>query len=93
MLLLVMIGALALAGVIGSVIFRFGRARAARREIRGDRRAIWDQVDLHRPSRQLFPADNAPGRNDDPSRAPRVLDNPDARIEQMLARLARSAQT
>jgi hypothetical protein len=93
MLLLVMIGALALAGLIGSVIFRFSRARAARRKIRGSRRVIWDQVDLDRSSRQLFPADDAPGRNVDRSHAPRVLDNPDARIEEMLARLARSTQT
>jgi hypothetical protein len=46
-----MMGALVLAGVMGSAIFRFSRIRqAGRRQTRNDRRAIWDSVDTNRDS-------------------------------------------
>src|SRR4051812_16352865 len=45
MLLLVMMGALVIAGVLGSAIFRFGSGRRAGRQTRSDRRAIWESVD------------------------------------------------
>ena len=44
-LLIVIIGALSLAGLIGSAIFRFSSMRwAGRRDVGGDRREIWDPV-------------------------------------------------
>jgi hypothetical protein len=50
-LLLVVIGALALAGLIGSVVFRFGsRRRTSRRQKRGSQRVNWDAVAIDRPS-------------------------------------------
>jgi hypothetical protein len=79
MLLIVMMGALALAGVMGSAIFRFGSMRqAGRRQPRGDRRAIWDSADTDRPSPR-FP------------RELRQANDPNDRIAAMLAQLSKSA--
>lgn len=97
MLLLTMAGALALAGITASLIFRFGRARVAQPEVRGDHRAIWDSVDTKRRSPSIFPAEDMPiWRRDSPRnlpRDPRAPDDPERRVTEMLARLARSAQT
>jgi hypothetical protein len=57
-LLMVIIGALALAGLIGSAIFRFGSRRwTGGRDVRVDRRAIWDSVT---PSPVAYPSAGAP---------------------------------
>ena len=101
MLLLTMAGALALAGITASLIFRFGRARAMQPAMRGDRRAIWDSVQPERMSPSLFSDEDTPiWRRDVPSNPPRNLprdprapDDPERRVTEMLARLARSAQT
>jgi hypothetical protein len=59
-LLLVVIGALALAGLIGSVIFRFGsRRRSSRLKLRGSQRVNWDSVATDRPSPSNYPAPHA----------------------------------
>ena len=55
MLLLVMAGALALAGVTASLVFRFGRAQAIPLDARGDRRAIWDSIPTERTLPSMFP--------------------------------------
>src|SRR4051812_41696060 len=56
MLLIIVAGALTFAGLIGSAIFRFGSMRqAGRRQIRSDRRAIWDLADTDRPSPTAYP--------------------------------------
>ena len=92
MLLLVMIGALVLAGVMGSAIFRFGRIRqAGRRQNRSDRRAIWDSVDTERPSPPAYPRAEASMRGVDIPRELRQADDPNGRIAEMLARLSRGA--
>ena len=102
MLLLVMGAALALAGVTASLVFRFGRAQATRPAIRSDRRAIWDQVPTQRSSPSMFPDEDTPvwranvPRNvprDHVPHDPRAPDDPERRVTEMLARLARSAQT
>jgi hypothetical protein len=104
-LLLVVIGALALAGLIGSVVFRFGGRRRNKR--RGSRRVNWDAVALDRPSRSDYPRQRA---RMPPADVPRELPVPrelraandphagtandrveDDRITEMLARLARSS--
>ena len=104
MLLLAMAGALALAGITASLIFRFGRARLVQPESRGDRRTIWDTVDRRSPS--MLPDEDMmlwhdnPSRNNPPRnnparnlpRDPRAPDDPERRVTEMLARLARSAQ-
>jgi hypothetical protein len=95
MLLMVMAAALALAGVTASLVFRFGRARVVQPEIWGDGRAIWDSIDTDRssPSRSSppFPNENVPRWRDHVARDPRAPDDPVRRVEEMLARLARSA--
>jgi hypothetical protein len=103
MLLLVMVGALALAGVTASLVFRFGRAQAARPHIRSDRRAIWDQVDTPRSSPSMSPDEDMPiwranvprdhVPRDQIPHDPRAPDDPERRVTEMLARLARSAQS
>jgi hypothetical protein len=104
MLFLVMAGALAIAGITASLLFRFGRrARRRRLEVRRDRRAIWDSVhterSLHarRASPSMLPdedapAEDAPAWRRDAAQDPRAADDPQRRVTEMLSRLARSAQ-
>ena len=91
MLLLVMMGALVLAGVMGSAIFRFGSMR--RRQTRSDRRAIWDSVDTDRPSPPAYPKAEASRRKVDIPRELRQADDSNDRIAEMLARLSKGAVT
>jgi hypothetical protein len=94
MLLVVMMGALVLAGVMGSAIFRFGSMRqAGRRQTRGDRRAIWDSIDSDRPWPPAHPSADISMRRVDIPREPREADDPNDRIAEMLARLSKSAAT
>lgn len=91
-LLLVILGALALAGLIGGAVFRFGHLRwTGRHKIQIDRRAIWESANIDRRS---VPTDLTSGarigRDDIPWEL-RTEDDPNGRIEDMLARLARSA--
>jgi hypothetical protein len=90
MLLLALAGALALAGISASLIFRFGPRRP---EIRHDRRAIWDQVRSEPTSPSMFADDDMPVWRARVPRDPRAPDDPERRVTEMLARLARSAQT
>jgi hypothetical protein len=92
MLLMVIIGALSFAGLIGSAIFRFGSMRrASRRQIQGNRRAIWDLADTDRPSPMAYPRADVSMRRVDIPLKPREADDPNDRIAEMLARLSRSA--
>jgi hypothetical protein len=108
MLLMVMAGALALAGLIGAVMLRLSRARTPPYEIRDKWRAPWDPTPTERPSPPAFPRREAPMRYPREasmrpaevpmrraavSRDPRAPDDPDRRIAEMLERLARSATT
>lgn len=96
MLLIVIVGALSFAGLVASAIVRFGgKRRHDRREIRGDRRPIWDLERGDRPRPLPFPAEAARRPNIGAPRELRVADDADDqdRIAQMLARLARSAQS
>ena len=108
MLLLVMAGALALAGLTASVVFRFGRARAKQPEIRGSRRINWDSVPAS-SSPPMFPSDDVPmWRRDAPAdtsqdrrdarttrdrRDAHAPGDPERRVTELLSRLARSTQT
>jgi hypothetical protein len=92
MLLIIIAGALTFAGLIGSAIFRFGSMRqAGRRQIRSDRRAIWDLADTDRPSPTAYPRADMSMRRVDIPRELREADDPNDRIVEMLARLSRSA--
>jgi hypothetical protein len=92
MLLIIIAGALTFAGLIGSAIFRFGSMRqAGRRQIRGDRRAVWDLADTGRPSPTAYPRADVSMRRVDIPRELREADDPNDRIVEMLTRLSRSA--
>jgi len=99
-LLIVIVGALALAGLLASAIFRLSGARRTGRRATGlDGRVNWD---LARTSRRT-PPDETQGaaslRAVDVlpeagfSRDPRAAEDPNERIAQMLTRLARSTAT
>jgi hypothetical protein len=93
-LLIVIVGALSVAGLIGSAIFRFGGARRTnRRGVSGDRRTIWDSINTDRPPSPIYAGSNAAMPKADIPREPRAADDPNERMAQMLARLARSAAT
>lgn len=96
MLFLVMAGALTLAGLTASVIFRFGRARAKHSELRGSERINWDSIDTGHSSPPIFPNEQAPmRRRQAPAHAARnqpAFDDPERRVTELLSRLARSAQ-
>ncbi len=88
MLLAVIFGALCVAGLIASAIFKFGSARA--RNVKIDRRTIWDSVPDDSPAtRYHIPTAYMPRVS-----VPREERTPDNdKVTEMLARLARSAQT
>jgi hypothetical protein len=91
-LLLVIFGALALAGLIGSAVFRFGNLRwTGRRAIQIDRQALWETASVDRRSPPFDLDSGARIRRDDIPWELRTADDPNGRIEEMLARLARSA--
>jgi hypothetical protein len=91
-LLLVILGALALAGLIGSAVFRFGNLRwIGRRTIQVDRQAIWETANIDRRSPTVDLDSSARIRRDEIPWELRTADDPNGRIEDMLARLARSA--
>jgi hypothetical protein len=91
-LLIVMTGALALAGLVGGAVVRFGRMRSGRRELQRDRRAIWDSAMTDLATRPGFPSAGAPMPRLGIPDELRTADDPDQRIAHMLARLARSAR-
>ena len=109
-LLTIMISALALAGLVGGAILRFGgRNRRKEEEIDIDRRPVWDVEHAEHPL--PYPAPPVPAAAHLPNMQrpnmqrpntqrpnigrPRELRTvePDDSIKEMLARLARSAQT
>jgi hypothetical protein len=91
-LLLIILGALALAGLIGSAVFRFGNLRwSGRRTIQLDRQALWETANIDRRSPPVDFVAAARIRRDDIPWELRTADDPNGRIQEMLARLARSA--
>jgi hypothetical protein len=88
--LLAIIGALSLAGLTGGAIFGFsgGAWRSGRRGIGDDRRAIWDSAGTDRRPPPGFPGPGPRMRGADIPREPRA-DDPNRRIAEMLAQLAR----
>jgi hypothetical protein len=88
--LLAIIGALSLAGLMGGAIFGFsgGTWRSSRRGIGDDRRAIWDSADTDRRPLPGFPGPGPRMRGADIPCEPRS-DDPNRRIAEMLAQLAR----
>jgi hypothetical protein len=94
MLLIVIAGALAFAGVLATAVFRLGSLRrAGRRKIHGGRRAIWDSVDTGRPPPPPFGRGDVPVRRVDIPRKPREVDDASRRIAEMLAQLHEAGRT
>jgi hypothetical protein len=92
MLLVVIAGALAFAGITGATVFRFGRIRqAGRHKIRGDRRAIWDSADTDHRSPAPYTRGDVSMRRADIHSARREADDASRRIAEMLTQLRRSA--
>jgi hypothetical protein len=91
MLLTIAMGALSLAAVMGSALFRSGRTRRTgeRDESRGHRRVNWGSHGAGDLARSAYRNPNMPEGN--LPRDPRAADDPDRRIAEMLARLSRSA--
>jgi len=90
-LLTIMIAALALAGLVGGAIMRFSRRkREDGAELDLDRHPVWDPEYDNRPLRYPAAAGHRP--NIGRPRELRTVE-PDDTIKEMLARLARSAQT
>lgn len=91
-LLTIMVAALALAGLVAGAILRFGRRKGDEDEAQFDldRRPVWDREHSERPL--PYPTAAAPRPNIGRPRELRSVD-PDDSIKEMLARLARSAQT
>lgn len=97
-LLIAIVGALALAGLLASAIFRLSSTRGSgRRRNQVDRGVNWDLAGISRPTPSHDAGGAASWRHvvplpEDP-RDPRPASDPDERIAQMLTRLARSAAT
>jgi hypothetical protein len=89
MLLTVAMGALSLAVVMGSAIFRFGSRWTSERETRGRRRVNWGAAGVGDSTPSAYRDGRMPEGNI--PRDPRAADDPDRRIAEMLARLSRSA--
>lgn len=96
MLLTIMISALALAGLVGGAILKFGgRKRNREEEIDLGRRPPWEVEHNEHPlpyPAAPFTAPTTPRPNIGRPRELRTVE-PDDTIKEMLARLARSAQT
>jgi hypothetical protein len=94
MVLLAIIGALSLAGLMGGAIFRYGGGtwRSGRRDHGNDRRAIWDSAAIDRGPPPGFPHPRARRPGADIPREPRAPDDPNRRIAEMLAQLARKSR-
>jgi hypothetical protein len=94
MVLLAVIGALSFAGLMGGAIFRYGGGtwRSGRRDHGNDRRAIWDSAAIDRGPPPGFPLPRARMPGADVPREPRAADDPNRRIAEMLAQLARKTR-
>lgn len=96
MLLIVIAGALAFAGIIGATVFRFGGMRQlAYGEVRIDRRTIWEPADTDRASTPppwvAHARANGPRRRVSIPHEPREAEDPNDRIVEMLAQLRKSS--
>jgi hypothetical protein len=93
MLLAAMMGALALAGVMGRAIFKFvGPRRPGKRRGRGRRGAIWKSAATNRRESRIYPGEDAlPPRPDFPRDLDQVAE-PDDRIADLLRGFSRKGR-
>jgi hypothetical protein len=93
MQLAALMGALALAGIIGSVAFRFGNPRAEQARIRKPRDAIWQATDDDRIRLSAHPAADAAPRRPDFARASGRAGLPNDRIAEFFSQLSKRTPT
>jgi len=107
MLLIVMVGALALAGLVGALVFKLTRTRTPPYQIHDEWRAPWDSIHtegtpalMPRAAMQMRLSEAPPRRAEPPVARPKVTREPEPdtaeatqQINAMLQRLARSAAT
>jgi hypothetical protein len=90
-LLLAIVGALAFAGFLVGAIYKFGSARQNDREdIRSDRRAPWDSIEVDATARSAPHTTENPAPRIDAAREPREAIIPNE-IAQLLSKLSREA--
>jgi hypothetical protein len=88
---LAIVGAIALAGLMAGVIFRFGSAaRNDRQDVRGSRRVPWDSIELERATPSPPSAASAPTPWPDAARETREAIIPNE-IVQLLSKLSKQA--
>jgi hypothetical protein len=88
MLLTAIMAALALAGIIGGVIFKFGYARRPRQAgIRERRGAIWEQANSDGRTPSVFPAAHARGHRPEFSRDLRQAGDRDDRVAEFFSEI------
>jgi hypothetical protein len=98
MLIIAIVGALSVAGLAASAVGYGGRRKLRLDDIeveaenRGDRRAIWETTLADRPLPSPFAASAAIRPNIGIPRELREAENPDDKVAEMLARLAKSAR-
>jgi hypothetical protein len=89
-----LMGALALAGIIGSVAFKFANARRpAKARVRARRGAIWEKAYHDSGVASAYPAADAVARRPDFARASSRASDPDDRIEEFFAQLSKRTPT
>jgi hypothetical protein len=93
MLLIVMTGALALAGIVASVVFKFGSARRPRQGKVRARRGIWEPTDDDRIVLPAHPAADAVPRRASFARDLDRADDPGERIAEFFSQLSRRSPT
>jgi hypothetical protein len=94
MQLAALMGALALAGVIGSVVFRFGSPRGpAQARIRKPRGAIWEATDDDRIRLSAHPEADAVPRRPDFTRGSGRAGDPNDRMAEFFSQLSKRAPT
>jgi hypothetical protein len=92
--LTVVLGALSVAGLTASAIFRFSRLRRMRRrQIRGNRRVNWDSVDANSRLPLAHPHPRVNHDNAGERRRHRAPDDPNERMAAFLAQLSRQTPT
>ena len=93
MLIVAIVGALSVAGLAASAVGFGGRRNNRPRPIDGDRRTIWETTSDEGPVPSPFRAEPASRPHLGLPKELREARKPDDQIAEMLARLARSAQT
>jgi hypothetical protein len=89
MQLAALMGALAIAGIIGSVVFKFGGTQRAVQVQADARRTIWENANTDSRTRSGYPRADARARRPDFSSAANDVGDQDGRVAEFFAQLSR----